>query len=67
MSFKQFTKQFLKDDTPEGDLARDINRDLNFPTSNQYEDIKAHFENCNAIPAVFDIFDRLWQIYIRNI
>lgn len=67
MSFKQFTKQFLKDETPEGDLARDINEDPNFPKSDQYEDIIEHFENCNAIPAVFNIFERLWQIYTRNI
>lgn len=67
LSFKRFTKQFIKDQTPEGDLARDINEDVNFPTSDKYEDIIEHFENCNALPGVFDAFDRLWQIYIRNI
>ena len=67
LSFKQFTKQFLKDQTPEGDLARDINEDANFPTSDKYEDIIEHFKDCNAMTAVFDTFDRLWQIYTRNI
>lgn len=67
LSFKQFTKQFIEDKTPEGDLARDINEDPNFPKSDQYEDIKSYFENCNPLPGVFDALDRLWQIYTRNI
>lgn len=64
MSFKKFLQQYLNQDDPYGDFARDVYQDNSFPRKSEYDLIKSHLEDCNAMSVVFDIFDKLWDLYI---
>lgn len=66
MSFKKYLQQYLDQDNPYGDFARDVYQDKEFPRKSDYKIIKSHLENCNAMSVVFDIFDKLWDLYQIN-
>ncbi len=63
--YKFMTANFLADNSPPGDLARDMKRDPDFPRfSINYERIRNHLERCAACSDCFDTFDECWNRYM---
>ena len=63
--YKFMVKNFLKDDSPSGDLARDMKWDHDFPRfSVSYERIRDYLERCAACPDCFDTFEECWNRYM---
>jgi hypothetical protein len=72
LEFKEWIMQFLKDDTPFGDLARDIASDhYDFPSSNQRQVIDRYLDMekmaCeNAMLTFRKAFDN-YEDYVKSI
>lgn len=63
MTFKQWILQFVNEDSPIGDLARDNKIDTNFPDSNSYEDLYHYLFLQNASYLCLESFDKAWQLF----
>lgn len=64
-SFRKFLlDKYLKDDSPEGDFARDVKQDENFPhnVKDGYE-IKWYLESKNCCAECLETFEDLWEEY----
>lgn len=64
-SFRRFVlDKYLKADTPEGDFARDVKIDDEFPnkTKDGYE-IKWYLESKNCCEECLELFEDLWKEY----
>lgn len=62
--YKYMIENFLKEDSPSGDLARDMKADRDFPRfSINYERIRDYLERCAACSDCFDIFEECWNSY----
>jgi uncharacterized protein YozE (UPF0346 family) len=46
-----------------GDLARDVSLDPNWPSRSGKKGQLAYLEECNAIPAAIETFERAWAEY----
>jgi len=57
--FKVWIKQFEGANSPFGDLAGDMARDTNFPTSNSYKVLHEYLDGT----AVLETFERAWEHY----
>ena len=68
VSFYRFMiSNFLEDDSPAGDLARDMKADSDFPRfSTGYERIRDHLERSAACSECFDTFDECWNRYMMR-
>ena len=63
--YKFMIMNFLEDDSPLGDLARDMKSDRDFPKfSVTYDRIMNHLERCAACSDCFDTFDEGWNRYM---
>jgi uncharacterized protein YozE (UPF0346 family) len=63
--YKFMITNFLKDDSPAGDLALDMKGDRDFPRfSINYERCRDHLERCAACSACFDTFEECWNRYM---
>ena len=56
MTFKTWIKDFEDDDTPFGDLARDIKIDEEFPVTKKFEKIARHLRDLNACQGAMRTF-----------
>lgn len=63
MNFKKWLKQFVNEESPIGDLARDNEQDPTFPDSYSYKKISAHLEGQNASRLCMESFENAWQLY----
>lgn len=63
MNFKKWLKQFIKEESPIGDLARDNEKDPAFPDSYSYKKIRTHLLNQNASDLCMESFEIAWQRY----
>lgn len=63
MTFQVWIKQFEGDDTPRGDLAKDIASDSRFPSADTYDEIYAHLKRRGACKDVIGTFKRAWNRY----
>lgn len=63
MNFKIWLKQFLNEESPIGDLARDNERDPSFPDSYSYKKIRVHLERQHASRLCMESFEDAWQRY----
>lgn len=65
MTFNQFTKQSVIQDTPVGDLAKDILRDSDFPKTKSDTEIYSYLKSKTASdPIVKEALDAFWSEYL---
>lgn len=65
--FFGWVKQFKNDDTPFGDLAKDILADFNFPVIAQKDIIKEYLDSfCNACSDAISTFEEMWEVYSKE-
>ena len=58
MNFNSWIKQFLNEDSPYGDLARDIQRDQDFPKNvTSWSQIENHFPNAYVTDVAQSAFE----------
>ena len=63
-SFYSWLMQFKNDDTAIGDLARDVNRDSEFPRrSISYRHLKKYLESKQAVDVVMNVFMEAFTQY----
>jgi uncharacterized protein YozE (UPF0346 family) len=63
MIFKEWIMQFEKDDSPIGDLAKDIKRDKQFPSNKDYKSILDYLESNRACYGEIEAFEHAFEIY----
>lgn len=63
MSFRKWIEQFNEDDSPIGDLARDIQHDKEFPDSEDYEELTDHLKNNGACSGAKNAFKEAYKIF----
>lgn len=69
MYFKTWLKQFVKDMSPRGDLARDVRSDEEFPRERSIDMnmrrsvIRTYLEDAGACNGCLDAFDEAWKDY----
>ena len=66
MSFYKFMMEnYIKNDSPSGDLARDMKNDRDFPKASiSYERIKDYLERNVACIDCIDAFEECWNEYM---
>lgn len=63
-SFYSWLLQFKNDDTAIGDLARDANRDCEFPRrSISYRNLKKYLESKSVCDAAMNVFNEAFNQY----
>jgi len=63
--YKFMILNFLNDESPAGDLARDMKGDCDFPRfSISYERVRNYLERCAACSDCFDTFEECWNRYM---
>lgn len=72
MSFYRYTiKKYLNENSPKGDLARDMKEDKNFPINSPQKFqgwkkvIKKYLENQGACYEFMVVFEEVWEEYER--
>lgn len=66
MSFAKWLMQFVEENSPLGDLARDVAKDKNFPRSRRYETIYSYLEDGGASDACMIVFEEAWENFDRK-
>lgn len=66
MTFKKWLKQFIYEDSPIGDLARDNELDPAFPNSNSYYRLYDYLRRQNASCLCLQSFNKAWKLYKRR-
>ena len=66
MSFAKWLMQFVEENSPLGDLARDVAKDKNFPRSRRYETIYSSLEDGGASDACMNVFEEAWEKFDRK-
>ena len=66
MTFFEYMMRYLKKDTPEGDLARDIKDDKkHFPSSDNGKEIFNYLVSQSACHECLDTFVKCYSRYVR--
>jgi len=63
MNFKEWLMHFKNVNLPIGDLAKEIERDENFPNTSDKEIILEHLESHNAMDGVINTFEYVYAFY----
>ena len=63
MTFKQWLKQYVNEDSPIGDLARDNELDPYFPNTNSYNKMYDYLLSQNASYLCLQSIENAWQLY----
>ena len=66
MTFKEWIKQFDSEDSPRGDLAKDICKDESFPDTDEYEKMIDHLTNHDACEECIQVFSEVYTDYAIN-
>ena len=62
-TFRVWIRQFSEDNTPFGDLSRDISDDSEFPKKNDHDTILEYLRIKNACLACELTFEKAWSDY----
>lgn len=65
-SFKIWSKQFIHDNSPFGDVARDIESDSDFPNYVSRYRLRRYLEDQGACDACLNVFDEMFEEYKEN-
>lgn len=63
MTFKKWILQYINEDSPIGDLARDNKQDPTFPDSDSYNELYDYLISQNASYLCLQSFDKAWNLY----
>ena len=63
MTFHDYLRTLQDEDTPEGDVARDVLADKRAPTSDDYGRLREHVESAGAPSKVMDLLDKVYANY----
>lgn len=63
MKFKDYLRTLQNDDTPHGDVARDVLADKRAPTTDNYEGLRTHVANSGAPQQVVYLLDDIHSDY----
>jgi len=63
MTFKQWIKQFIDEDSPRGDFAQDIESDVTFPDTSKRGKVFYHLHVMGASREAFSAFNDVWREY----
>lgn len=63
-NFKTWISNFEAVDLPIGDLARDINKDPDFPRDDFFGDILTHLQDQRASSEAVETFCEVWNYYV---
>ena len=63
MTFKKWILQYINEDSPIGDLARDNKKDPKFPDSNSYDTLYSYLFSQKASYLCLQSFEKAWQLY----
>jgi uncharacterized protein YozE (UPF0346 family) len=67
ITFRSWIFQCRREDSPFGDLARDILEDIDFPEGNDYDTILEYLESCHACPECIETFEEAYEAYLCDI
>lgn len=67
MTFKTWILEFINVNLPIGDLARDINSDVNFPNVSDKDVIANYLQNIGACREALETFEHSWEFYSRSL
>jgi uncharacterized protein YozE (UPF0346 family) len=62
-SYKMWIKQFRQEDTPRGDMAREIKDDKDFPVTTSKKKMLNHLEKLTACSGAFRTFHETYLEY----
>lgn len=65
-SFYQWCKQFVNEDSPIGDLAKDNLLDPTFPDSDSYNELYDYLVSQHASDLCLQVFDKAWNLYTNG-
>lgn len=63
MTFKTWIQQYINEESPIGDLARDNKLDPKFPDSNSYDTLYSYLLSQNASYLCLQSFEKAWKLY----
>jgi uncharacterized protein YozE (UPF0346 family) len=63
MSFYSYVKEYRKEQSARGDLARDMLADREFPKKGAYENMLDYLESKNACDGAMNTFERVFREY----
>lgn len=63
MTFKKWILQYISEDSPIGDFARDNQQDPTFPDSDSYNELYDYLISQNASYLCLQSFDKAWHLY----
>lgn len=63
MTFTKWLKSFQEDNTPLGDLARDVSSDKDFPKTKSSKKILEYLESKGACDGAISAFKDAWESY----
>src|SRR2546429_334488 len=67
MSFNQWLKDHIEEDTPVGDLARDVKLDKNWPKQDSSKRaFTKHMKEINASDGTIEAFNTAWKRYMNH-
>ena len=67
ITFRVWIRKYRKEETPRGDLARDMYADWRFPTKNDYQTIQHYLDiERHATYNVLKVFNLAWRDYIEE-
>lgn len=69
MDFKTWIQHFKEVDRPIGDLAKDTEKDKNFPIQNDKNVIRKYLEDetpHRSLTTVLETFDNAWDYYLKD-
>jgi uncharacterized protein YozE (UPF0346 family) len=62
-TYKTWMLELLDYDNPVGDLARDIDQDINFPNTDDFDEVKNYLTRRGATYDVMQLLEETWSKY----
>jgi len=62
-AFKTWIKKFNKEDSPIGDLARDIKNDNKFPIGKNFIKMHSYLQSINASNNAIDVYKKAFRLF----
>ena len=67
MDFKEYSEKFLSEESPLGDLARDMKSDGGFPETNEFEKVESYLLYMGACYEALRAAEEMFEKYSEEI
>lgn len=67
MDFKEYSEKFLNEESPLGDLARDMKSDGGFPETNEYEKVEGYLLYMGACYEALRAAEEMFEKYSEEV